>query len=113
MTTLAFQGSGARFAAFALPVLLLLAGCATPESRLRAGLMDAGLSPPMAGCMANAMTDRLSNGQLRKLQSLYKASNVDLRDMTYAELSHQVRALGDPEIIAVTTSAAMRCALAI
>ncbi len=104
---------GARAAALTLPVLLILTGCTTPETRLRTGLMDAGLSAPMAGCMAKSMTDRLSTNQLRKLRSLHKASKVDLRDMTYEELTHQVRALGDPEIIAVTTSAAVRCALAI
>ena len=39
---------------------LLLAACAVPEARLRAGLINAGLSRPMAACMAERMVDRLS-----------------------------------------------------
>ncbi|HWJ70986.1 MAG TPA: hypothetical protein VNS79_13175 [Sphingobium sp.] len=112
MTALALPRRSGRFAALAL-LIIAISGCTTPETRLRTGLIEAGLSAPMAGCMAKAMTDRLSTGQLRKLGALHRASKVDLRDMSYAELTQQVRALGDPEIIAVTTSAAVRCTLAI
>ena len=52
---------------------IVLAGC-TPaklaEGRVRSALMDAGLSQPNAACMADRMTDRLTLGQLRKLQAL-------------------------------------------
>lgn len=47
----------------ALPLALLalaLAGCATPETRLRTGLNNAGLSKAMSACMAERMVDRLS-----------------------------------------------------
>lgn len=103
--------SRAHMAALALPALFLVAGCMSPEARLRAGLIDAGLSAPMAGCMAKSMVQRLSNNQLMKLRSLHKASQVNLRDMSYQQLAQQVRTLGDPEIVAVTTTAAVGCAL--
>ena len=49
---------------------LALAACATPETRVRIALMDAGLSKPVATCMADRMVDRLSLIQLNKLSGL-------------------------------------------
>ena len=49
---------------------LALAGCATPETRLRTGLNNAGLSKAMSACMAERMVDRLSLLQLRRLSAL-------------------------------------------
>jgi len=111
MTASASLRSAIRVAALALPALLLVSGCASPEARLRTGLMNAGLSASMARCMAGTMVDRLSTNQLMKLNSLSKAGRMDLRDTTYEELLHRVRALRDPEILSVTTRAAVACAL--
>ncbi|ETI64899.1 hypothetical protein C100_04895 [Sphingobium sp. C100] len=90
----------------------LLASCASlsPESQLRAGLVDAGLSPRMAGCMAEHMVDRLSLTQLRKLQSLKAIRKSHSGEMTVSHLLHELRALRDPEIVAVTSKAAFTCA---
>lgn len=88
-----------------------LSACASPEARLRTGLMDAGLSDRMAGCMAPYMADRLSIGQLRKLQSLASVSKKDYRHTTLDSYLHKVRALEDPEILTVTGKAALVCAL--
>jgi hypothetical protein len=41
-------------------IALALGACATPETRIRTALTDAGLSKPIAGCMADRMVDRLS-----------------------------------------------------
>ncbi|MEL0252591.1 MAG: hypothetical protein VW935_11680, partial [Novosphingobium sp.] len=38
--------------------------------KVRSALVDAGLSDSNAACMAERMTDRLSIGQLKRLQSL-------------------------------------------
>ena len=91
-----------------LPVALaaLLAGCATPEARIRAGLVDAGLSPPLAGCMAHRMAGRLSLGQLLRLRDLPRAREA----LSIGEFLHRVRALHDPDILAVTGSSAALCA---
>lgn len=97
----------------ALPVALVLSACATvsPESRVRAGLMEAGLSPHMATCMAERMVDRLSLLQLRRLESLASLRKSHMEDMTVDRFLFKVRALEDPEIFAVTSKAAIVCAL--
>lgn len=99
-----------RAMALLLP-LALLSACATPEQRLRTKLVDAGISYDMAACMADYMTDRLSLTQMRRLQSLASAGSVDFRNMTVSEYLHKVRALQDPEIVAVTTKATLICAI--
>ncbi|MGC4252858.1 MAG: hypothetical protein QM605_15685 [Sphingobium sp.] len=98
------------------PVLLipaLLASCATvsPESRLRSRLMEMGLSPRMAACMAGRMVDRLSLSQLRKLQSLASLRNADMGEVTVDRFLHKIRALDDPEIFIVTSKAGIACSL--
>jgi len=92
--------------------LLALSACATPESRIRTALVGSGVSPPVAGCMAERMADRLSMSQLRKLSSLAKLKGDALETMSVGELLKHVRALGDPEIVQVTASSGLRCALA-
>ena len=95
-------------AAFLLPLAAtaLLAGCATPEARLRAGLVDAGLAPPLADCMARRMADRLSLAQLLRLRDLPRARE----SVSISEFLHRVRALRDPGILAVASSSAGLCA---
>jgi len=96
-----------------VPLLMaaLLSSCATvsPESRLRNRLMEAGLSPRMATCMAGKMVDRLSLSQLRKLQSLASLRKTDMGEVTLDHFLHKIRALEDPEIFLVTSKAAISC----
>ena len=104
------------FAARAATIFVLAAlttACATvsPESRLRNGLMEAGLSPRMSACMAADMVDRLSILQLRRLSSLASLRNSDMGKMSVDRFLYKIRALEDPEIFAVTSKAAMRCAM--
>ena len=93
-------------ASLPLAALAFLAGCAVPEARLRAGLVNAGLSEPLAACMAERMVDRLSLTQLRRLGDLPSARGA----VSIAEFLHRVRALRDPGILGVTTSSAALCA---
>jgi hypothetical protein len=92
---------------------LALSACATfsPEQKVRANLIKAGLSPHMAGCMANKMVDRLSLGQLRELQSLASLGKADMGGMSIDRFLHKVRSIKDPEIFIVTSRAALSCAL--
>jgi len=85
---------------------VLLAACAVPEARLRAGLVNAGLSEPMAACMAERMADRLSLMQLRRLGDLPYARD----ERTVPGFLHRVRSLRDPEILAASSSSAALCA---
>ena len=91
-------------------LLIALAGCATPETRLRTGLVDAGLSQRVAGCMADRMVDRLSLLQLRRIGSLASLKDKNAADLSLNQLLFKVRALKDTEILAVTTSSAAVCA---
>jgi len=91
------------FPLFAL--LALLAACAVPEARLRAGLVNAGLPPPLAACMAERMVDRLSLMQLRRMGDLPRARE----SVSVAEFLHRVRALGDAEVLSVSASSAAIC----
>lgn len=102
-----------RFLAPALGAALMLSACATvsPEARLRAGLVEAGLPAPIAGCMAEKMVDRLSLTQLRRLQSLASLRNSHMADMTVDRFLWKLRALEDPEIFVVASKAALVCAL--
>lgn len=78
---------------------------------MRAGLIDAGLPPSTAGCMAERMVDRLSLGQLRRVQSLASLRNSHIGDLTVDRFLYKLRALEDPEILAVTSKAAVACTL--
>ncbi|WP_336971054.1 hypothetical protein [Sphingobium aromaticiconvertens] len=92
---------------------LALSACATisPEQKVRASLVDAGLSPRMATCMADRMVDRLSLDQLRRLKSLASLERADMGAMSVDRLLYKVRAIDDPEIFIVTSRAALACAL--
>ncbi|ABF51899.1 hypothetical protein [Sphingopyxis alaskensis] len=95
----------------AAALVLLLSACATPEARLRTGLNNAGLSKAMSACMAERMVDRLSLLQLRRLAALGSLKDKRVADLSLAQFLHKVRALKDPEILAVSTSSAAVCAL--
>ena len=88
-----------------------VAGCATPEQRVRAGLVDAGLSQTLASCMASRMVDRLSLLQLRRIGRIGDLRGSNPREMTVDQFLHRARALGDPEIWSVMSSSAAICAV--
>ena len=85
---------------------LLLAGCSTPEDMTRQGLVRAGISRPVATCMARRMVHRLSLLQLRRLAGLGKAEDARSLD----QFLYRVRSLNDPKIVGVTASSAALCA---
>lgn len=97
-----------------LVAALALVGCAStsPEAKVRSSLIDAGISPRVASCMAERMVDRLSMAQLRRLHSLVKLPDRDIGGMTIDQFLHQIRALDDPEVFAVVSKAGIGCAIA-
>lgn len=94
-----------------IAAMALLAGCATPEQRVRSGLIDAGLSRPMATCMASRMVERLNLLQLRRIGRLGDLRDANMRELSVDQFLHRARALGDPEILAVMTTSAGICAI--
>jgi hypothetical protein len=95
----------------AIASVLALSACATPETRVRTALIDAGLSKPIATCMADRMVDRLSLIQLNKLSGLKKLRGQNMRKITVDELLKRTRSLQDPEILGVVTSSGLICAV--
>jgi hypothetical protein len=89
----------------ALVASAFLASCAVPEARLRSGLVNAGLSRPLAACMAERMVDRLSLVRLRRIGDLPRARE----SVSVAEFLQRVRALRDPQVLSVSASAAAVC----
>jgi hypothetical protein len=97
--------------AFIFAASVALYACATPTTQLREGLMNAGLSRNQSACMADRMVDRLSLTQLRRLSSLGNFRDEKIREMSVDRFFHNVRSLQDPEILAVTSRAALGCAI--
>jgi hypothetical protein len=95
----------------AVGVVLLLSACATPEQRVRTGLTNAGLSRPVAACMAERMVGRLSLLQLRRIGRLGDLRDGDVRELSVDQFLHRARALNDPEIWAVMSSSGAICAV--
>ena len=77
------------------------------EARLRAGLVNAGLPRPLAACMAERMVDRLSLAQLSRIGDLPRAGS----SVSVAQFLRRIRALGDTDILAVSSSSAALCAV--
>jgi hypothetical protein len=95
-----------------VPVLVLALGaCATPETRVRTALTQAGLSKPVASCMADRMVDRLSLFQLNKLNGLKKLQGKKASQISVEEFVKRTKALQDPEILGVVTSSGVICAI--
>ncbi|MEH6757060.1 MAG: hypothetical protein V7676_06070 [Parasphingorhabdus sp.] len=94
-----------------LVMITSLAACATPETRVRNGLISAGLSKPVSACMADRMVDRLSLMQLNKLNGLSKLQKSDAGDISVKEFVKRTKALQDPEILGVVTSSGVVCAI--
>src|SRR3546814_14036621 len=82
------------------PVLMLgigLAACSTPESKVRSRLIEVGVSPPTAGCMAERVVDRPSYEPLRRLGELGLIAGDEVRYRRVGELTERTRGMTDPE----------------
>jgi hypothetical protein len=97
--------------ALAVGALLTVTACATPETRVRTALINAGLPKPIASCMADRMVDRLSLIQLNKLSGLKKLRNQDVGKLSVDQFLKRTRSLQDPEILGVVTSSGLICAV--
>jgi hypothetical protein len=100
---------------YLLPTMAMLglAACATPENQVQSALVDAGLRPEVAACMAERMTDRLSVAQLQKLARAKGQPGEKLSDLNAADFMERARRIDDPEVVRVTTAAAVGCTLGV
>lgn len=89
-----------------------MAGCSSlAKPTIESALINAGARPAVATCMAQRMTDRLSLGQLEKLQRLRSTPGEKTTGLSALEVIDRVGRVGDPEVIAVTARAGAACAL--
>jgi len=80
------------------------------ESRVETALIEAGVSPEMAGCMAPKMVDRLNLVQLRKLEGLRAAEGEYAVPLSGREALARLERVDDPEAIEVLVGAGGSCA---
>lgn len=99
---------------FVLSLALLAAACSTlsPEARVRQKLVDAGVRPEMAQCMAGKLVRKLSNDELRQLGRVAKLPRQHPGHMSFDELGQRLQALNDPHIVSVVTRVGLGCAIA-
>jgi len=98
----------------ALSAVLFVAACAQPfEGRVASRLAEAGLSRPMADCMAKRWVSRLNVGQLQKISSLSEDLKRERsqRRLTIGRFIERVREVNDPEVFEVVSSSTALCAL--
>ena len=99
----------------ALPLLLagLVAGCASvsPEAKIRGKLIEAGLKPPMASCMAEKLVRKLDYSELRELNRVARLPSEHPGELSFDELNYRLRALNNPHIVSVVTRVGLGCAI--
>lgn len=80
-------------------------------ARVESALVANGVSQRQATCMARDMAERLSIGQLRKLERLKAQEGEAAIPRAPGEFLARMRRVDDPEAIRVTARAAATCAL--
>ena len=97
-----------------LSLTLALASCAAidPRVQVRDRLIDAGLTPPMADCMAEKLVRRLDRDQLKELAHAASLPHEDVGRMSIDQLIDRLRAIQDPRVVEVVTRAGIGCAIA-
>ncbi len=97
-----------------LALLGALAGCSalSPEARVRQRLLEAGVKPHMANCLAEKLTRKLDTSELKELNRVAKLPREHPGAMSFDELTDRLRALNNPHIVNVVTRAGLGCAIA-
>lgn len=95
----------------ALAACLLLAACTTPSQRITSNLTELGVPPRQAQCMGNRLGERLSLGQLRRLQELSGIRAERLQRMSIRQIADKLTDEKDPALIAEFIRAGIGCAI--
>jgi hypothetical protein len=96
-----------------LAPLVLTAGCSlvSPEAKVRDRLVQAGLDPTTAQCMARKLVKHLDSNQLSELGRAMKMPKDHPGKLRLDEIGRRLETVQDPKIIAVTTRAGLSCAI--
>lgn len=101
-----------RFAAAILVALpLALTACATPSQRITRNLAELGVPQRQATCMGNRLGERLSIGQLRRLQELTSIRIERLQRMSIRQIADKLTDEKDPGLVAEFLRAGLGCAI--
>ncbi|WP_303782376.1 hypothetical protein [Sandarakinorhabdus limnophila] len=84
---------------------LLLGACATPAQRITSNLTELGVPPRQAQCMG----ERLSIGQLRRLQELTGLRAERFERMSIREIANKLTDERDPGLVAEFLRAGVGC----
>lgn len=95
--------------AFALP--LLLTACATPSQRITKNLAELGVPPAQAKCMGTKLGQRLSVGQLLRLQELTGITRDKLDRMSIRQIAAKLTDEKDPGLVAEFIRAGVGCVI--
>jgi hypothetical protein len=101
-----------RFAVLALALAATACSTFSPEAKVRQKLVDAGMRPEMADCMAGKLVRKLSDDELRQLAQVAKLPRQHAGHMSFDELSGRLQALNNPHIVSVVTRVGLGCAIA-
>jgi hypothetical protein len=93
---------------------LLASACSTisPEAKVRQKLVDAGVRPEMAECMAGKLVRKLNDDELHQLARVAKLPGRHPGHLSFDELGERLQALNDPHIVSVVTRVGLGCAIA-
>lgn len=89
--------------------LALLAGCTTPAQRITTKLADLGVPPRQARCMGDRLSDRLSYGQLKRLDAITRVNGGRFDRMRIDEIARALDDPRDPGIVAEVIRAGVGC----
>ena len=92
-----------------IAVPLALAACATPAQRITTKLTDLGVPPRQAQCMGDRLAQRLSNGQLRRLQELSGIRADRLERMSIRDIANKLNDEKDPGLMGEVLRAGVGC----
>lgn len=91
----------------ALP--LALSACATPAQHITTNLTELGVPPRQAQCMGGRLGERLSIGQLRRLQELTGLRAERFERMSIREIANRLTDERDPGLLAEFLRAGVGC----
>ncbi len=96
-----------------LPIIavpLLLTACSTPAQRITKNLADLGVPPRQAQCMGERLGQRLSVGQLLRLQELSGIRAERLQRMSIRDIAAKLSDEKDPGLVLEIIRAGVGCA---
>ncbi len=94
----------------------LLAGCATPSTRIATGLQRYGMDAGRAQCVGDRMQADLSIGQLQQIgraAAAYRKGDSDPTALTGGDLLRVAAEIKDPAIALAVGKAAAACGVVI